>query len=177
MTTFYFVRHGEPDYDSVGEWNRIPFGKEFAGLTNNGIEQIKKAAHELSALKPQIILTSPYTRTMQGASIISKILNIEIIVEKNLHEWNSDLSHSICDGGRLYQLCKEHDEMKGIYPDGITMQWESTELLKKRVYEVLTRYEKYDRVVVSGHAMMMQAVTGESRAYEYGEIKELELCL
>lgn len=40
MTTFYFVRHGEPDYQSVGDWSGIPFGQAFAGLTQAGEKQI-----------------------------------------------------------------------------------------------------------------------------------------
>ena len=87
MTIFYFVRHGEPDYSSVGEWAEIPFGKEFAGLTEQGTIQITKAAAELKVYRPQIILSSPYTRTMQGAGIMAQELQIPILVERELHEW------------------------------------------------------------------------------------------
>ena len=33
MTQFLFVRHGEPDYSSVGEWSKTSMGTSFAGLT------------------------------------------------------------------------------------------------------------------------------------------------
>ncbi len=72
MTTFYFARHGEPDYGSVGEWNDIPFGKEFAGLSKSGVEQIAKSTIELKKYSPQIIISSPYTRAMHGATIMSR---------------------------------------------------------------------------------------------------------
>lgn len=170
MTAFYFVRHGEPDYSSVGEWNNIPFGKDFAGLSNQGIEQIRNAAIRLKEYSPEIIISSPYTRTMQGAGIISRELDIPIFVEKDLHEWDSDRTHTIKDSDELLRLCKEHDSCNGIYPEGTEKNWESRELVKRRVSTVLEKYLGYEKVVVSGHAMMMQAVTGEYRPIQYGEI-------
>lgn len=101
MTTFLFVRHGEPDYDSVGSWRRFPFGKDYAGLT---------------------------------------------------------------------ELCKEHDKYGGIYPDEVPRKWESTEMVRRRVWQCLEKYRNCSCVVVSGHAMMMQAALGIDRAIEYGEI-------
>ncbi|MBE5940541.1 MAG: histidine phosphatase family protein [Lachnospiraceae bacterium] len=172
MTTFYFVRHGEPDYGSVGEWNEIPFGKEFAGLSEAGVAQITQSAKELKKYSPEIIISSPYTRTMHGATIMSRELNIPVFVEKDLHEWDSDRTHTIKDGEELFRLCKEFDAYNGIYPEGIEKNWESRELVRKRVMNVLEKYTVYERVVVSGHAIMIQTITGQYRAFEYGEIVE-----
>jgi len=170
MTTFLFVRHGEPDYDSVGEWKNILFGKEFAGLTELGKKQIEESAAKLLDKQVDIIISSPYTRTMQGAAIMARKLKVNVNVEKDLHEWESDLTHTITDNDELLALCKEHDRCNGIYPDGELKKWESTDLVKKRVIECLSKYVKYKCVVVSGHAMMMQAVLGINKPIEYGEI-------
>lgn len=170
MTVFYFVRHGEPDYSSVGEWAEIPFGKEFAGLTEQGIRQIAKAAEDLKMHRPQIILSSPYTRTMQGAGIMAQELQISILVERELHEWESDRTHTVREDSELLRLCQDYDHHNGIYPKGVEKQWESRQIVRARVLGVLERYLAYDRVVVSGHAIMMQAVTGEYKPFAYGEI-------
>lgn len=167
MTTFYFVRHGEPDYASVGEWKEIPFGKEFAGLSANGVAQITNSSMELKKYFPQIIITSPYTRTMHGAGIMSRELNIPIYIEKDLHEWDSDRTHTIKDGEELFRLCKEFDSCNGIYPEGTEKIWESRKLVQDRVLSVLKKYLEYERVVVSGHAMMMQSITEIYRPFEY----------
>lgn len=174
MATFYIVRHGEPDYPSVGEWRKIPFGKEFAGLTLRGVRQIETAAAVLKKYSPEIILSSPYTRTMQGAAIMSRILDIPVIVEKDLHEWDADISHTIREDNALLALCQEHDLCHGIYPDGEKKLWESRTLVEERVLGVFSKYLKYDRVVVSGHAMMMQAVLRQEEPFEYGEVVVFE---
>lgn len=37
MTKFIFVRHGEPDYPSTLDWQKMSLAKNFAGLTEAGI--------------------------------------------------------------------------------------------------------------------------------------------
>lgn len=170
MTIFYFVRHGEPDYSSIGKWAAIPFGKEFAGLTEQGAGQIARAAAELKVHRPQIILSSPYTRAMQGAGIMARELQIPILVERELHEWESDRTHTVKEDSELLHLCQDYDRHNGIYPEGAEKKWESRQMVRARVLGVLKKYLEYDRVVVSGHAVMMQAVTGEYRPFAHGEI-------
>lgn len=141
MTTFYFVRHGEPDYQSVGDWSDIPFGQAFAGLTQAGEKQI-----------------------------LSQARDIPIAVERDLHEWDSDRTHTVRDEQELLRLCQEHDACDGIHPAGSEKLWESRQQVRDRVWKVLERYSGYERVAVTGHAMMMQDVTGEYRSIAYGEI-------
>lgn len=174
MTMFYFVRHGEPDYESVGDWADIPFGRQFAGLTPAGEAQIMAAARSLKKAAPQILISSPYTRALQSACILARELDIPLRVERDLHEWDSDRTHTVRDQGELLRLCQEHDACGGIYPDGDGKPWESTQLVRDRVLRVLEKCADYARVAVAGHAMMMQAVTGESRPYTYGEVAAWE---
>ena len=131
MTTFYFVRHGEPDYQSVGDWSGIPFGQAFAGLTQAGEKQI-----------------------------LSRARDIPIAVERDLHEWDSDRTHTVRDEQELLRLCQEHDACGGIHPAGSEKLWESRQQVRDRAWKVLERYSGYERVAVTGHAMMMQDVTG-----------------
>ena len=71
----------------------------------------------------------------------------------------------------MISLCKEYDRCKGIYQKGEKQPlWESRERMKQRVEAVMAKYLNYSSLVVAGHALMMQAVTGEERAYQYGEI-------
>ena len=34
----------------------------------------------------------------------------------------------------------------------------------------LEEYAKYEKVIVMGHAIMIQTITGEKRPFEYGEV-------
>ena len=65
--------------------------------------------------------------------------------------------------------------LNGTYPNGETRGWESTEMVRSRVLKCLEKYKAYNCVVVSGHAMMMQAVFGINEPIEYGAIMELVL--
>lgn len=47
MTKFIFVRHGEPDYPSTLDWQKMSLAKNFAGLTEAGRNQIKNTCNEL----------------------------------------------------------------------------------------------------------------------------------
>ena len=40
MTKVLFVRHGEPDYSTVGDWANTPPGLNFASLSDKGVRQI-----------------------------------------------------------------------------------------------------------------------------------------
>ena len=175
MTSFYFIRHGEPDYESIGEWSKVPFGREFAGLTENGVSQIYDAIFELRKFSPQIVITSPYTRSMQGAAMISRALDIPLFVERDLHEWDSDKTHKVSDSEVLTGLCNDFDLCGGVYSDGVEKQWESRPMVEERVLKVLEKYLNYETVVVCGHAIMMQSVTGINRPFEYGEIVKWEM--
>lgn len=175
MTKFLFVRHGEPDYSSVGDWGKIPMGKHFAGLSDAGRAQIKETCKELAKYNVDLILSSPYTRTMQGAAIMARELEADVIVERDLHEWQSDLTYAITDDNELLRLCQEHDYYNGIYPEGETRSWESTDIVRNRVLKCLKKYCNYKCVVVSGHAMMMQAVFGLNTPVPYGKVLIMEL--
>ena len=48
-------------------------------------------------------------------------------------------------------------------------------MVRSRVLKCLEKYKAYNCVVVSGHAMMMQAVFGINEPIEYGAIMELVL--
>ncbi len=175
MTKFLFVRHGEPDYSSVAEWAHIPMGKNFAGLSENGKQQIRNSCELLAKYDVDIIVSSPFTRTMQGAAIMSKQLNAGVEVERDLYEWQADLTYSITDDKKLLMLCQEHDHMNGVYPSDETKMWESTEMVRDRVLACLKKYCKFKCVVISGHAMMMQAVLGITTPIDHGQILTFEM--
>lgn len=175
MAKFLFVRHGEPDYSTSGDWAKIPMGINFASLSDAGREQIKKSCKELAKHKVDLIVSSPYTRAIQGAAIMARELDADVVVERDLYEWQVDLSYSVTDENEILRLCKERDSMSGVYPPGETRLWESTEIVRNRVLKCLEKYKKYNCVVVAGHAIMMQAVFGLNEPIEYGEILELEL--
>ena len=81
-----FIRHGEPDFNAVDSRGFIGLGREFAPLTSAGIDQAEEASKNLLLKDAEIIVSSPYTRALQTAAVISKNIGLEIAVETDLHE-------------------------------------------------------------------------------------------
>lgn len=157
---FYFVRHGKSDYSARNTGIYQGFGTELAGLSEEGIKQIKKTANSKLLKGADIIISSPYTRALQTAAILSRKLDVMIAVETDLHEWVADKSYNFVDDETADRYYEEFMAGKGRYPEGEDRPWEDAETIKKRVLTVLQKYAKYKKVIVVGHGMMIQATTG-----------------
>ncbi len=95
MTIFFLIRHGETDwslndmYQLKGEYRDLP------SLTPIGIKQTVDLSKDIRLEKAEFILSSPYTRALQTAAILSKNINLDITVEYDLREWQPDLNLEI----------------------------------------------------------------------------------
>lgn len=76
-TTIYFVRHGTTDFTP---------NRRFSGGDGNdpalnalGLQQAHNVAAEMAKIKPEILISSPLTRTMQTAAAISNTTGLSII--------------------------------------------------------------------------------------------------
>ena len=85
------MRHGERNDQHCYDRGFIGQGLELAPLTDNGVKQAEEAAKTPLIDGCSIIVSSPYTRCMQTAAIVSRIRNIPLQVEVDLHEWIPDL--------------------------------------------------------------------------------------
>lgn len=172
---FYFIRHGEPDYSHSGKTIYNGIGNNFIPLTINGINQIKKTAKDERLSDADIIVSSPYTRALQSAAILSKELQIDLLVESDLFEWygnkNYNASHK-----ESSDLLKEFIDNNGEYPDGTEMQWEDNNMMRERIFSTLDKYIEYKKVIVVCHNILIRSLKpwNQNRFLEYGEIIEFE---
>ena len=81
MALFYLIRHGEPTYDHMLENGFWGFGRDFAPLTEKGKQQVEMTAKDIRLIDAEIIVSSPYTRALQTAQIISRETGIPVEVE------------------------------------------------------------------------------------------------
>lgn len=141
-------------------------------LSEKGINQIHETAKDKRLSDAELIIASPYGRTMHSAAILSKDLNVEMRVETDLHEWLADaVSYEfLADDAaeKAYQSLKEN---RGRHPEGEECSWESADQMKKRVRRVLDKYRNYDKVIVVCHGTLMQYVLGINHP-ENGQIEE-----
>lgn len=166
---FYFIRHGKTDYSQQNTKFYTGFGVHLSPLSQKGIQQIQAAAGDPRLKGADLILCSPYTRALQTAAILSRKLDAEIAVETDLHEWLADRRYRYTDDQTAETYYQEYMDNDGLYPAGTDPIWENAEMMRSRVLSVLEKYRRYPKVIVAGHGMMIQAVTG-SRHPKNGEI-------
>lgn len=172
MTTFYLIRHGETDYSRNDMMIFKDIGKNFAPLTNKGVDQLETTALDKRLLGCDVIISSPYTRALQSAAILSKALQKELVVESTLFEWVPN-KHFATPYDSTSLAINEYNQYNGKYPDGELRDWEDNELLQNRILEVMERYLHHDKVGIVCHGMLIHSLF-QDRWLDYGEIIEYE---
>lgn len=173
MTKFFLIRHGETDYSPIDERGFIGQARSFAPLTTRGIEQLKETSNDPRLRESDIIISSPYTRALQSAAILSKELSININVEVDLHEWVPDIvDFNYKTSEDCFALAKDFELHNGVHPIGEKKVWETYQSMKKRMDEVLEKYMSYDTVIVVCHGMVIRTQK-DQEVIRNGEIIEI----
>ena len=107
------VRHGEPDYSDVDKRGYAGHGRDLAKLTEKGVQQAEQAAGDKRLPGADLILSSPYTRALQTASVISRVTGIPLTVETDLHEWMPDLTFTYTGPEEIPAILKEMERYEG----------------------------------------------------------------
>ncbi len=107
MALFYLIRHGRPDYSGMLGHGFKGFGRDFAPLSDEGIRQVLETSLDKRLRGADIIVSSPYTRALQTAQIISKNTGIDVAVEVDLHEWIPDLTNRYETSEEFFALAEE----------------------------------------------------------------------
>lgn len=174
---FYLIRHGKTDYTERNTKIYQGFGVNFASLTPAGVAEIKKTAKDLRLQDATLILSSPYTRALQSAAILSRELKLEIIVETDLHEWIANKNYIYETDERAEENYQEYWDLSGKYPTDDEKDWESRISLRRRGMAVLSKYRQYKKVIVVCHGMIIQSMgksVGNEGYLENGEIVEFD---
>ena len=133
------VRHGEPDYSIVLASGHIGMGVELAQLTERGISQAEAASKDERLKGAEVIISSPYTRALQTAAIISKNTGLNIIIENGLHEWCPNLP---CKRKNIpfRQIFTEMKERNGKWDSTCKTRWEEFDEVGERAFNALRKY-------------------------------------
>lgn len=156
-TTFILIRHGEPRYDEVLERGYFGQGYDLGKLTEKGVMQAEARAKDADFKDAELIISSPYTRALQTAAIISRVTQIPLVVENDLHEWMPDTTFKFeLDASFAFDEYMKH---QGMRRDDTVYQWEAYDVLKTRVFKALEPYKSYKKVIVVCHGIVMSTLT------------------
>jgi len=166
------IRHGEPDVVPVDERGWIGQGRNFAPLSEKGVRQAKAVSHHPLLEGCQIIVSSPYTRALQTAAIISRDTGLDICVEVDLHEFIPDKTFQLKGAEENKLLHEDFLRCKGEYPPGESRKWETIAEIIQRTKPVLDRYVDmgYEKIMVVAHGGVIRRYTG------IADIAHCEVC-
>lgn len=159
-----FIRHGEPDYLPCDERGFIGHGRDLAPLTISGVQQAEDASKNPELYGCEVIISSPYTRALQTAAIISRNTGIKIDVDVDLHEWRPDKTYQYKTSEQSSELHQDFWNCKGVYPKGEKRNWETINEIIDRVIPVLDKYleQRFNKIMVVAHGGIIRRFTGEA---------------
>ncbi|MDY0209869.1 MAG: histidine phosphatase family protein [Acholeplasma sp.] len=173
MTKFIFIRHGEPRYDEVVERGFKNQGYDLGKLTERGVNQAEVVSKDPRLNGAEVIVSSPYTRALQTAAIISKNTQINLNVETDLHEWMPDTTFS--DRNDLDKAYPEFMREKGKRHANTVFHFESMDEVVRRTRKALKPYLIYDKVIVVCHGIVISSFTHIEDMIEHCGIREMDL--
>ncbi len=156
MQKIVFMRHSEQDYSFVEEKKYIGHGIDLAQLTEKGIRIAENASFDSRLNDAEIIVSSPYTRALQTAAIISRNRQLSIKVELDLHEWMPDLSFQYSSNEEARKANGFCIEQKGVCPEDSLIKFENLENVFCRAKRALLRYSGYKKIIVVTHGIVMR---------------------
>ena len=162
MTRFLLIRHGETAWHLTNAKGATGWGAELAPLTETGIRQIQGITQAVREWSPEIILSSPTSRTLHTCALLSTALGIPFEVAFDLHEWIPDFQFKWKTSDDILVSRKEMEQLGGEWPEGETRCWEPLSQVRQRVSSVLKRYSNRARVAVTCHEIVISALTGRN---------------
>lgn len=167
------VRHGEPRYDEVEARGYTGLGGDYGRLTKRGEEQALARASDPRFQGATLIISSPYTRALQTAATISRITNIPLTVEHDLHEWINDTKY-IFDYP-IHQSWLEYKKNRGFQTGDAKYRYETYEHLKKRVLNAIKLHQDHQKVIVVCHGVVISTLTHFDDEIEHCGVRVVEL--
>jgi broad specificity phosphatase PhoE len=168
-----FIRHGEPDKSHVDKRGFRGQGRDMAPLSPRGIEQANEVSKASILKGSQVIISSPYTRALQTAAIISKETGLDINVEVDLHEFIPDKTFRLLGEAENKSLHKDFILCKGEYPQGQERKWETITEIIERTKPVIDKYSDYEKIIVVAHGGVIRRYAGQG-LIDHCEISEVD---
>jgi broad specificity phosphatase PhoE len=165
MTAIYLLRHGEADYRPVRERQWPGSMADLAPLSARGYEQAHAAARQLAQAGATALISSPFTRTLQTASVVSCRLGLPIQVEFDIHEWLPDNQFGWQTHAEVRDFLADFESCGGEWPPGERRPWEPLSAVRARaaaaLLAALQPMPDGGALIAVCHEMVIRSLTGE----------------
>jgi broad specificity phosphatase PhoE len=169
------VRHGQSEFNAAFTLTRVDPGIPDPELTHVGRRQALAAAADLAARGVTRLIVSPYTRTLQTASIIASELGLPIGIDPRVREraaFHCDIGSPPAALARRFPDLDFRDLDDPWWHDHLALERaETEEELDHRAQAFrrdIAQHDDWRRVAVVSHWGFLRALTG--RQAQNGEI-------
>lgn len=157
------IRHAEADHGALTAHTPVYTGHryDFAPLTEAGIAQAHQLGHDLKPTAPRLVLSSPYTRTLQTAAIVAAELGCPLAVDLRLHDWlpvrdgQQPISATIVQAKITEYM---HWLSTQALPAGRT--WETSDEMRIRLAAAIEAHRDHLPLAVVTHEAPIQSIIG-----------------
>jgi broad specificity phosphatase PhoE len=151
---------------------------DLAPLSALGVQQALRAADSLAAVGATAIVSSPMTRALQTASLVSSRLGLQVDVQFDLREWLPDDTFSWRTHAEVKAAMNDLERCGGKWPAGERRHWEPLAevraLATAALRTSLAALQDDDVLIAACHGVVIWSLTGE-RHTGTGEWRRIDL--
>ncbi len=170
--TYFVMRHGETEGNVKQIWSCDSHTPD--PLTKLGVEKVKANAEELKSKKIDIIVSSPYMRTRETASLVAQELGISpesVLPDPRLGEWNVGSEYN---GKSIEKFFVVRNAYENRYefkmPDGESY----AEVLKRMgefIYDIEQKYSG-QKILIVTHGAPARALSQVAEGFTFEKLLE-----
>lgn len=155
------VRHGAADYGALATYAPTYNGGryDFVPLSEDGVRQVEQLVPVVLPWRPSQVVSSPYTRSLQTASILAAALGCRLTVDLGLHDWLPVRDGQGVVAAEIVAMkIAEYDRWKssGAVPPDRT--WETDDEMRTRLLAAVHRHRSSGGLVIVTHEAVIKSV-------------------
>lgn len=161
MTTVYFVRHAEPNYNNHDDMSRE--------LSNKGLQDRKLVTKFLLDKHIDVVLSSPYKRAIDTVADFAETVNLEIETVEDFRERRVD-NEWIAD---FNSFCKKQwEDFKYKLSDGETLEEVQSRNIKA-LNKVLEIYNGKNIIIGSHGTALSTIINYYDKTFGYSDFEKI----
>ena len=144
-------------------------------LSEEGVRQATQLASDPCLVRAEIIISSPYTRALQTSAILSKEMQLPLMVEYDLREWIPGTQPQSTKESIIKAFKEDLKKCNSGDPAHLAQNGlETIESVRLRTRTVLERYIQYSDVIAVCHGVVIESQVGGIKV-KYGGVVEISI--
>ncbi|MDB5255151.1 MAG: isoleucyl-tRNA synthetase, isoleucyl-tRNA synthetase [Candidatus Nomurabacteria bacterium] len=152
--TYHVMRHGQTEHNVKGLWDA---GIDTSDrLTAQGEQQVKDSAETLKDKAIDIVITSPFARTLETAALTAAQIGVteeSIVLDERLSEWKVGPEYDGKPLNNFFEIRNAQEDRYGFKAEGGESYLDIIKRAGEFIYEIEQKYEGKNILIVSHGAV------------------------